>query len=284
MRKRGGFVHVALAALLVAQTAWAAKTGFEEKRFQITPFGGWTQFSEKLEFSSGEEFDDAAYIGGRVALRLGSWVWLEGAGGATSTKPKLGGDDVNWYHFSGNLLFSPASNHALAPFVSLGGGAWYANHTKIGDDKLGDFEVAAGANLRLSNAVGLRLEARNLLAIPPGNIEAASVNNLVFGGGLTFGFGGRTKDTDRDGVADKNDKCPDTPFGCKVDATGCQTDADGDGVCDGLDNCPNTPAGAKVDAHGCPTDSDGDGVVDGLDQCANTPAGAKVDGKGCPID
>src|SRR6476661_1329096 len=161
MRTRGGFVLVALAALLVAQTAWAAKTGFEEKRFQITPFGGWTQFSEKLKFSSGQEFKDAAYIGGRVALRLGSWVWLEGAGGTSSTTPDTLGDDVKWYHLSGNLLFSPASNHTLAPFVSLGGGGWYVNHTKIGDEKLADFEVAAGANLRLSNAVGLRLEARN---------------------------------------------------------------------------------------------------------------------------
>jgi OOP family OmpA-OmpF porin len=60
-------------------------------------------------------------------------------------------------------------------------------------------------------------------------------------------------------------------------------DSDGDGVADKKDRCPNTPRGVKVDMSGCPLDSDKDGVPDYLDQCANTPAGTKVDAKGCPI-
>jgi OmpA-OmpF porin, OOP family len=92
------------------------------------------------------------------------------------------------------------------------------------------------------------------------------------------------KDSDADGVPDRKDKCPATPAGASVDATGCPTDADGDGVFDGLDQCANTPKGARVDAKGCPTDADGDGVFDGLDQCADTPRGATVDAKGCPTD
>jgi OOP family OmpA-OmpF porin len=284
MRARGWFVLFALAAPFLAQTAWAAKTGFEDRRFQLTPFGGWVMYSSKLHYASGQEFKDAAYIGGRAALRLGSVVWLEGAGGASSTKPDAGGDDVNWYHLSGNLLLSPSTSHAVAPFVSLGGGGWYLNHTKAPDEKIGAFEAAVGARVRLTNVVGLRLEARDVLAVPKADFESANTGNIVLGAGLSFGFGGRAKDTDRDGVADKSDKCPDTPFGCIVDAVGCSTDADGDGVCDGIDSCPNTPTGAKVDAHGCPTDSDGDGVLDGIDQCPNTPAGAKVDEHGCPTD
>ena len=42
-------------------------------------------------------------------------------------------------------------------------------------------------------------------------------------------------DTDHDGVIDSADKCPGTPDGVKVDATGCPLDADGDGVGDYLD-------------------------------------------------
>jgi len=91
-------------------------------------------------------------------------------------------------------------------------------------------------------------------------------------------------DTDGDGVPDRKDKCPGTPKGAKVDATGCPLDSDGDGVYDGLDQCPGTPKGAKVDAKGCPSDADGDGVLDGLDQCPDTPKGATVDDKGCPRD
>jgi OmpA-OmpF porin, OOP family len=59
-------------------------------------------------------------------------------------------------------------------------------------------------------------------------------------------------------------------------------DADGDGVPDSADKCPNTPVGVKVDATGCPLDSDGDGVPDYKDQCPGTPPGVKVNQLGCP--
>ena len=58
-------------------------------------------------------------------------------------------------------------------------------------------------------------------------------------------------------------------------------DADGDGVADRLDRCPNTPDGCRVDDYGCPWDSDQDGVCDGLDQCPDTPLGSRVDRRGC---
>ncbi|HNQ04263.1 MAG TPA: OmpA family protein [Thiobacillaceae bacterium] len=94
----------------------------------------------------------------------------------------------------------------------------------------------------------------------------------------------RAMDSDGDGVLDGQDRCPDTPRGARVDATGCEPDSDGDGVVDRLDQCPDTPAGRKVDAHGCELDSDGDGVVDALDKCPDSPAGARVDANGCEPD
>lgn len=91
------------------------------------------------------------------------------------------------------------------------------------------------------------------------------------------------QDSDGDGVPDSSDKCPGTPAGVKVDASGCPLDSDGDGVLDNQDQCPNTPAGTAVGTNGCPLDSDGDGVPDYLDKCPNTPAGVKVDASGCPL-
>jgi OOP family OmpA-OmpF porin len=91
-------------------------------------------------------------------------------------------------------------------------------------------------------------------------------------------------DADGDGVPDHLDRCPDTPNGVDVDATGCPIDSDKDGVPDYLDKCPGTPQGVKVDASGCPIDSDGDGVPDDLDKCPGTPRGVKVDDSGCPVD
>ena len=91
-------------------------------------------------------------------------------------------------------------------------------------------------------------------------------------------------DSDGDGIADRFDKCPDTPCCAKVDEHGCPIDSDGDGVYDGIDKCPDTPKGAVVDKKGCPLDSDRDGVYDGIDKCPDTPKGAEVDKKGCPSD
>ena len=110
-----------------------------------------------------------------------------------------------------------------------------------------------------------------------------NTKGINLGLGIKFVFNEK-KDADKDGVADRWDKCPETPTGVKVDKKGCPVDSDGDGVPDYLDKCPKTPARVKVDSNGCPLDKDGDGVPDYLDKCPKTPEGAKVDKKGCPID
>jgi outer membrane protein OmpA-like peptidoglycan-associated protein len=86
-------------------------------------------------------------------------------------------------------------------------------------------------------------------------------------------------DRDGDGVADKDDRCPDVPG--LVSLKGCP-DTDGDGVADIDDKCPDTPKGWKVDATGCPVDTDGDGVPDAIDKCP-TVAGPK-ENNGCPVE
>jgi OOP family OmpA-OmpF porin len=91
-------------------------------------------------------------------------------------------------------------------------------------------------------------------------------------------------DTDKDGVYDYLDRCPNTPMGVKVDQNGCPADADKDGVPNYLDRCPDTSVGVKVDGYGCPADADQDSVPDYLDRCADTPRGVNVDMVGCPLD
>ena len=93
-------------------------------------------------------------------------------------------------------------------------------------------------------------------------------------------------DSDNDGIADSEDRCPNSAVDVVVDSQGCERDSDGDGVVDSRDRCPKTPAGSPVDAQGCVvvSDSDGDGVADGSDKCPNTPTGAKVDARGCQFD
>jgi outer membrane protein OmpA-like peptidoglycan-associated protein len=82
------------------------------------------------------------------------------------------------------------------------------------------------------------------------------------------------KDSDRDGVSDKFDQCPETSglwlmHGCP--------DTDGDGIADQKDECPNDPGPEAL--NGCP-DRDGDGIADKYDRC---PDHAGLPGlNGCP--
>jgi hypothetical protein len=77
--------------------------------------------------------------------------------------------------------------------------------------------------------------------------------------GITFKFGG--KDTDGDGIYDKDDACPEVA-GLK-EFNGCP-DTDGDGIIDGNDACPDVFGLAAL--NGCP-DTDGDGIADKDDAC-----------------
>lgn len=83
-------------------------------------------------------------------------------------------------------------------------------------------------------------------------------------------------DADGDGVADKDDACPNE---AGVAALGGCPDADGDGVADKDDTCPNEAGLAALG--GCP-DADSDGIADADDACPNEAGVAALDG--CPED
>jgi len=102
--------------------------------------------------------------------------------------------------------------------------------------------------------------------------------------GVEVDENGCALDSDKDGVADYLDKCPNTPKGVEVDENGCAIDSDKDKIPNYLDKCPNTPNGIIVDKYGCALDSDGDEIADSFDKCPNTPKGVKVNKYGCPLD
>lgn len=93
-------------------------------------------------------------------------------------------------------------------------------------------------------------------------------------------------DTDRDGILDKVDRCPERPEDRDLfeDEDGCpDPDNDQDKVLDPLDSCPNNAGPQEND--GCPYgDRDGDGINDKSDKCPDKPE--DVDGDrdedGCP--
>ncbi len=78
-------------------------------------------------------------------------------------------------------------------------------------------------------------------------------------------------DQDGDGIADKDDQCPDE----KGSINGCP-DSDDDGITDKDDLCPDV----RGSFNGCP-DSDGDDIADNEDKCKDMAGVARYDG--CPV-
>ena len=148
------------------------------------------------------------------------------------------------------------------PYVFLGGS--YVSADEQGE---GMINGGIGANFWLNENLGLNVQN----GIKHGFSDKVETHNQI-SAGLVIKFGG--KDTDGDGVYDKDDACPEVA-GLK-EFNGCP-DADGDGVKDSDDACPNDAGLAAM--NGCP-DADGDGVADKDDMCPNSK-GTKAN-KGCP--
>jgi len=277
---------VVLAACLVGPRPAGA---VEPKTWSFSALGGFGQFSDSFRWPA-DSLADAAVFGGRLGRMLNDHFSLEAGGSFAQTHEQRrngsDGEDVTAWTVSGLLIahLSPTSNWGDL-YLGAGGGYNRYDSDAANDDRhYGTFDAAAGWIVPVSENIGLRFEARNILNIPHDGWAKARNADQQYWAGLTFGFGGKPKDADGDGVPDRKDQCPDTPMGATVNASGCPSDSDGDGVYDGLDQCLGTPKGATVDAKGCPTDSDGDGVYHGIDQCPDTPKGATVDEKGCPTD
>jgi len=110
-----------------------------------------------------------------------------------------------------------------------------------------------------------------------------SFKNQVYGVTLGIFIGkpvsleDKPKDTDGDGIIDKEDSCVTEPG--PLVTLGCP-DTDADGIADKADKCVTVPGIAKY--QGCPTpDTDKDGITDDKDKCITVPGVAKYEG--CPI-
>ena len=135
------------------------------------------------------------------------------------------------------------------------------------------FTVATGlgSNFWLTKNFGLGIQG-DYVSTPVDKSDIA--NFWQASASLLFRFG--NTDRDKDGIPDKEDRCPDTPG--LPEFQGCP-DTDGDGIPDIDDACPTVPG--PVENNGCPwPDTDGDGVLDKDDACPTVPG--PVENNGCP--
>ncbi|MCK5819274.1 MAG: OmpA family protein [Psychromonas sp.] len=145
----------------------------------------------------------------------------------------------------------------LKPFISTGVGysmtKWRNSPAPGSIDesvkgKSGTWILQAGSDFYLSHKFALNLTARyDMYDINTSVIKDSQLSTLNDKGSLSLLFG----ITYRFGKH-KNSQCPEAPYGAPVDSNGCALDTDKDGVIDLYDRCPDTLTNVPVTQSGCP--------------------------------
>jgi len=221
---------LAVLAVVVVATLAPTRTARSEPgglHLNLTPFGGYWDWGKEIKF------DKHAFYGGRVGLGFGRYLGVEGYYSWLKTKANDplftlpggtpgAGREMELRGYGGDLTLNLLPSIAFDPYV-LGG--WHEEKitsktdvpSKIQDWENG-LEFGGGIKLGLGSKIALRGEIRDKLwKLPP---SSSSINNLSYTGGLQLTLGGSAHggDADKDGVPDKNDRCPNTPKGALVDA------------------------------------------------------------------
>ena len=152
----------------------------------------------------------------------------------------------------------------MEPYLEGGTGyTWFGNQKSL------TMNGGAGLKVPVSEKVSINLNSAYKHAFNDMQDLRPHFQHSV---SIAVNFGG--KDSDRDGIYDQYDDCPEEP-GLPA-FNGCP-DNDGDGIENSKDSCPDTPGLVEFD--GCP-DTDGDGTPDTKDACVNEPGSVEMNG--CP--
>ena len=209
-----------------------------------------------------------------VARYIGAGFSAEIEGSLNKIKKGFDGYSEDKSFWSANLqakyalrrLFTTESGW-FDPYIKVGGG--YTAYESRFDDKEGGFKALAGGgiNFWFTDHLGVNLQTGY-----HHGFQKNGTDYFQHSAGIVIKFG--SKDTDKDGIPDNKDACPEVA-GLK-EFNGCP-DTDGDGIPDKDDACPQVK-GLK-EFNGCP-DTDGDGIADKDDACPEV-AGPK-EFNGCP--
>jgi len=280
------------AALVIVATA---NSQTRDRKWNIGFHGGLTQYNG----DRGQNFyatDQAAY--GFASVSVSRFLGKHFDASLFLTRGELGNveplspwsppNDKN--HFlirlnTANLVLRYnilSDRYVLRPYLYAGAGViMHEKYQSVKDERY-DYALPSfggGLNIRLTPVISLQLQESFMYTTADdidGDVKDYNDGYLYHTAGLTFNLG-KKKDEDKDGIADRNDKCPGTPPGVAVDKNGCPLDRDYDGVADYIDDCPDAAGLAAL--KGCP-DKDGDGIADKEDRCPE--AAGSLELKGCP--
>jgi len=220
------------------------------------------------------------YVGENFSVQLGGSInKIEKWGQFGNANPSVRVDDLAYYAVDAGVNYSLASLigcKKFDPSIGIGGGYTWIEEGTFNSNGAGSNSAANGSGT-INGNVGLTYWFTENVGLFAGtsykhSFDDALTKHFQHSAGVSVRFGG--KDTDGDGIYDKNDACPEV-FGLEA-FNGCP-DSDADGIEDSKDSCPNVAGLAEM--NGCP-DTDGDGVTDASDDCPTVKGLKSL--AGCP--
>jgi len=228
-------------ALLSASVAFATPT----KKVEISPMIGYNIAEGNLGF------EDNGYMayGLEAQFNTKNSTWSPEISVIHSNKGTAQYTDLNHgtavtrVAFNGVKTFDAMG--AFVPFAKAGFGVEMIKRENAGNKDSIFIDAGAGVKFKFNDTISLKTEA---IYMDKYNAKRYD-SNLVVMAGLTFAFGDFAqkpapvvkKETPKPVVVEKEVPKP----------VVVPKDSDKDGVINTLDKCPNTPLNAKVDANGC---------------------------------
>lgn len=244
--------HKLLAAALIAGATQAAFAA-DGNSAPYVGILGTHQFADQDRF-----VDDGTGATVLFGLPINSYLAPEfNLYGIGSDRQYASGSDKTWGGGVSLNVYPFTRAPALAPFVSIGGGAENDRTLGFGNKTSGVAHAGGGLLIALNKArtASLRLEGgRYAIFNDDFNPARNHILDTRVSAGIQIALGGWDK--------------PAPPAPVAVAAKPAPAPV-----------APPPPPAAVVVVK----DSDGDGVPDSIDQCQNTPRGMKVDDKGCAI-
>ena len=263
---------------------WAVSFGVNGVDTKVSAVGNdspkWIQLANAKEnwniLPSVSYLNVSRYVGDGFSFGLTGSVnkidkWVSRVPGTESTDLVSNPGDLSYYGIDATVKYSfmeLLKSKWLDPSAHVGGG-----YTFFGDASAGTVNGGLGLTFWFTENVGLQFQSTYKHSFDDNRVADLDVpTHIQHFAGLTFKFGG--KDTDGDGIYDKDDACPEVAG--LPEFKGCP-DTDKDGIQDSADACPEVAGLAEF--NGCP-DTDGDGIIDSEDDCVDVK-GTKIM-KGCP--
>lgn len=263
---------------------WAVSFGVNGVDTKVSAVGNdspkWIQLANAKEnwniLPSVSYLNVSRYVGDGFSFGLTGSVnkidkWVERDFMTEYTDVVVNPGDLSYYAIDATIKYSfmeMLKSKWLDPSINVGGG-----YNFFGDASAGTVNGGLGLTFWFTENVGLQFQSTYKHSFDDNRVADLDVpTHIQHFAGLTFKFGG--KDTDGDGIYDKDDACPEVAG--LPEFKGCP-DTDKDGIQDSADACPEE-AGPK-ELNGCP-DNDGDGIINSEDACPDDK-GTKMM-KGCP--